>query len=134
MSGCGLGNMAKAFTREYRFELSTVMLAVGILVTFIGTIGVFIPKLPDILLIFNSAIKGSGNWIYWYLVVGPLLVLAGGWWLLDSVRKSLELMNYLKIDSKAKFVKNLDDIEYLAWVLPRKYEEMVIDKKKQFKI
>lgn len=126
--------MVKAFTREFRFELSTVLLAVGILVTFIGAIGVFLPKLPPSLLIFESAIKGSGNWIYWYLVVGPLLVLSGGWWLLDSVRKSLQLMNYLRIDSKAKFVKSLDDIEYLAWVLPRKYEELVMEKKRQFKM
>ncbi len=126
--------MAKAMTREFRFELSTVMLAVGILVTFVGAIGVFVPKLPDWLLIFQSAIKGSGNWIYWYLVLGPILVIGGGWWLIDSVRKTMELMNYLKIDSKAKFVKNMDDIEYLAWVLPRKYEEMVLEKKKQFKM
>ncbi len=126
--------MSKAFTREYRFELSTVMLAVGILVTFIGSIGVFLPKLPDVLLVFQSAIKGSGNWIYWYLVVGPVLLISGGWWLYDSVRKTFELMSFLKIDSKAKFVRNLDDIEYLAWVLPRKYEELVIEKKKQFKM
>lgn len=126
--------MAKAFTREFRFELSTILLAIGILVAFIGAIGVFLPKLPYDLMVFQPAIKGAGNWIYWFLVVGPIMVLSGGWWLFDSVRKSLQLVNYLKIDSKARFVKNLDDIEYLAWVLPRKYEEMVIEKKKQFRM
>lgn len=126
--------MAKSLSREYRFELSTIMLAVGILVTFLGVIGVFLPRLPDSLAVFQSAIRGSGNWIYWYLVIGPLLVIGGAWWLLDSIRKSLQLMNYLKIDSKAKFVKNLDDIEYLAWVLPRKYEQLVVEKKKQFRM
>ncbi len=126
--------MAKSFTREYRFELSTVMLAAGIVVTFIGSIGVFLPRLPDWLLAFEPAISGSGNWIYWYLVLGPLLLLAGGWWLYDSMRKIFSLRKYLKIDSKAKFVKSLDDIEYLAWVLPRKYEEQVLEKKRQFKM
>ena len=53
---------------------------------------------------------------------------------MDSVKKTLELLKYLKVDSKAKFVKNMEEIEYLAWVLPRKYEDMVIDKKRQFKM
>lgn len=126
--------MAKAFTREYRFELSALMLAVGVVITFISTIGLFVPKLPDYLIGFQPAIKAIGYWLYWLLVIGPIMLAGGAWWLIDSVRKSLELLKYLKVDSKAKFVKNLEEIEYLAWVLPRKYEDLVIDKKRQFKV
>ncbi len=126
--------MAKAFTREYRFELSALMLAVGVVITFISTIGLFVPKLPDYLIGFQPAIKAIGYWLYWLLVIGPIMLVGGAWWLIDSVRKSLELLKYLKVDSKAKFVKNLEEIEYLAWVLPRKYEDLVIDKKRQFKV
>ena len=126
--------MAKAFTREYRFELSALMLAVGVVITFISTIGLFLPKLPDYLIGFQPAIKAIGYWLYWLLVIGPIMLVGGAWWLIDSVRKSLELLKYLKVDSKAKFVKNLEEIAYLAWVLPRKYEDLVIDKKRQFKV
>jgi hypothetical protein len=126
--------MAKAFTREYRFELSALMLAVGVVITFISAIGLFVPKLPDYLIGFQPAIKAIGYWLYWLLVIGPIMLVGGAWWLIDSVRKSLELLKYLKVDSKAKFVKNLEEIEYLAWVLPRKYEDLVLDKKRQFKV
>jgi hypothetical protein len=68
------------------------------------------------------------------MVIGPIVMVAGAWWLADSVKKTHDLIKYLRVDSKAKFVKNLEDIEYLAWVLPRKYEDMVIDKKRQFKM
>ncbi|MBX8635865.1 MAG: DUF3198 domain-containing protein [Thermoplasmata archaeon] len=126
--------MAKAFTREFRFELSVLMLAIGVVITFVSALGLFVPKLPAYLLGFQPAIKAIGSWLYWLLVIGPIMLVGGLWWFVDSVKKTFELMKYLKVDSKAKFVKNLEEIEYLAWVLPRKYEDMVIDKKRQFKI
>ena len=126
--------MAKSFSREYRFELSTLLFAIGLLATFIASIGIFVGTLPAYLLPFQPAIKAFGNWIYWLMVIGPIVMVGGAWWLADSVKKTHDLIKYLRVDSKAKFVKNLDDIEYLAWVLPRKYEDMVIDKKRQFKI
>ncbi len=126
--------MAKALTREFRFELSVLMLAVGVVMTFISGVGLFVPKLPSYLIGFQPAIKTIGPWLYWLLVIGPILLVGGVWWFVDSVKKTLELLKYLKVDSKAKFVKNMEEIEYLAWVLPRKYEDMVIDKKRQFKM
>ncbi len=126
--------MAKAFTKEFRFELSVLMLAIGVVLTFISAIGLFVPKLPAYLIGFQPAIKAIGPWLYWLLVIGPIMLVGGLWWFIDSVKKTLELTKYLKVESKAKFVKNLEEIEYLAWVLPRKYEDMVIDKKRQFKM
>jgi hypothetical protein len=56
--------MAKSFSREYRFELSTLLFAIGLLATFIASIGIFIGTLPAYLLPFQPAIKAFGNWIY----------------------------------------------------------------------
>jgi hypothetical protein len=40
---------------------------------------------------------------------------------------------HILLDEKQKaiFIKNLDDVEYLAWRLPSKYEEELIEKKRQ---
>jgi len=126
--------MAKAFTREFRFELSGLMTFIGVFLTVVGAIGIFAPHPPSYLAFLAPVTKISGNWVYWYMILGPLLIVGGVWWLADSIKKTRQLLNFLKIDSKAKFVKNIDEIEYLAWVLPRRYEEMVIDKKRQFKL
>ena len=50
--------------------------------------------------------------------------------LYDFVKKTRELSKLIDTPSKAKFVRNLDDIEYLGWVLPGRYEKKVLDKKK----
>jgi hypothetical protein len=126
--------MAKPFTREYRLELSTLMCAAGALITAVGAAGIFFSSPTGPLSPLVPLASFSGNWIYWYIVIGPILIIGGAWWLYDSLKKIVQLRRFLDVDSKAKFVKNLDEIEYLAWVLPRKYEELVIEKKKQFKV
>ena len=52
----------------------------------------------------------------------------------DFFKKTRELASLIDTPSKAKFVRNLDDIEYLAWVLPQRFEDKVIAKKKEFKL
>lgn len=126
--------MTKPLTREFRLELSTLMVAVGGLLTLVGLTGIFPPPVSSPLYPLVPLAKSSQGWVYWYSGIGPALIVGGAWWLYDSIRKIMQLYEYLNVDSKAKFVKNLDEIEYLAWLLPRKYEELVLDKKKQFKM
>jgi bacteriorhodopsin len=76
--------------------------------------------------------KEVGNWGYWSLGVGAILLLIGGIWFAlyrINVRKFNKLMEE---KSKATFVKKLDDVEYLAWRLPMKFEERLSVKKKDF--
>ncbi|MEM3852423.1 MAG: DUF3198 domain-containing protein [Methanomassiliicoccales archaeon] len=126
--------MGKPITREYRLELSTLTLIAGLVLLLIGTAGIFFGGANGLLSPLLPAAHASGNWTYWYMVAGPILFVGGVWWLYDSLRKIRQLSKYLQVDSKAKFVKNLDEIEYLAWLLPQKYEELVLEKKRQFKM
>lgn len=135
--------MPRDFLTEYRLELSAFLsLAFGFL-TLIGLVGaiyihvenhVVTYKLPSGLSFLKDLIQPFGTWVTWIAVVSPIALLICLWWLYDYVVKVRKLMGFIDNPSRAKFVKNLDDIEYLAWVLPRRFEKQVIERKKEFKL
>ena len=118
--------------RNFKLELSSIVLVVGIIATVIAITGVYFPhESPDFL---RDLHQDLGGWIYWFVVLGPLFLIGGGWYTIDIVRKRREFNKLIETTSKAKFVRNLDRIEYLAWSLSSDYEEKVWEKKQQFKI
>ncbi|MBU1158261.1 MAG: DUF3198 domain-containing protein [Candidatus Thermoplasmatota archaeon] len=125
--------MTKRITIEYRFELSVLMVIVFALVTLVGIVGVFFEdSLPSSISFLSDISTPFGAWVYWLVIMGPIGLVSGIWWLYDYVKKSRKLGNLMKTPSKAKFVRNLDDIEYLAWSLPQRFEDRVLDRKKGF--
>lgn len=123
--------MPKGFLTEYRLELSGLFIVLFGFLTIVGVIGVFFDEnLPTYLLFLTDLTEPAGSWSYWFVVLGPLGLVASIWWLYDYVKKCKKLEVLIDTPSRAKFVRNLDDIEYLAWSLPRRYEKMVIQKKK----
>jgi hypothetical protein len=109
--------MAKSFIKEYRLELAS-----------------FMDALPSYLFALEELSQPFGTWAYWLVVLGPLLLVGGGWWLYDYVKKTRELARLIDTPSKAKFVRRLDDIEYLAWSLPKRFEDQVIERKRKLNV
>lgn len=127
--------MPKGFLTEYRLELSSMFTMLFCFVTIVGVVGVFLDdRLPSWLSFLRDASDPVGSWAYWLVVIGPLGLIVAIWWLYDFVKKSRKLADLMKTPSKAKFVRNLDDIEYLAWSLPQRFEDEVLQKKKDFGI
>jgi Protein of unknown function (DUF3198) len=131
--------LAKQFLTEYRLELGALLTLLFALMTVIGVVGVYLNlsdsnSLPSVLSVLEDLATPFGDWVAWLVVVGPIGLIVCGWWLYDFVRKTRELAELIDTPSKAKFVRNLDDIDYLAWSLPQRYEDLVIAKKKEFKI
>jgi H+/Cl- antiporter ClcA len=125
--------LPKSFLTEYRLELGSMFLLLFCLLTIIGVVGVFFDDgLPSYLMFLTDLTEPTGSWAYWFLVIGPLGAVVSAWWLYDYVKKSRKLADLIKTPSKAKFVRNLDDIEYLAWSLPRRFEKEVLKKKRDF--
>ena len=120
------------YIHEHKVDLSVTMIIIGALLVVIsmgaimaddGESGAF------------STIKDStGGWIYWLMIFGTIILLFGSFYFIDFTIKRKEFYKLFKERSKSKFIKNQDRIEELAWRLHPKYEEMVIDKKKQLKI
>lgn len=125
--------MPKSFLTEYRLELGSMFLLLFCLLTIIGVVGVFLEdSLPSSMTFLLDLTEPIGTWAYWFVIVGPLGVVVAAWWLYDYVKKSRKLADLIKTPSRAKFVRNLDDIEYLAWSLPKRYEKEVLRKKRDF--
>ncbi len=127
--------MPKGILTEYRLELSSMFSLLFVLVTIIGVAGVFLgDDTPSYLIFLKDLTDPIGTWSSWLLVIGPLGLIVAVWWLYDYAKKSKKLADLMKTPSKAKFVRNLDDIEYLAWSLPQRFEDEVIKRKKDLGI
>jgi len=125
--------LPKSLLTEYRIELGSLLVLVFTLLTIVGVVGVFYDEdVPSYLAPLKDLTEPFGDWVYWLVVAGPLGLVVGIWWIYDFLKKTRKLASLLKTPSKAKFVRNLDDIEYLAWSLPQRFEDQVLKKKKDF--
>lgn len=124
---------------EYRLELSSFLGLLFGFLTIIGILGTYLNmdennRLPSYISFLQDLSDPFGRWISWIVVAAPIGLIVCAWWYYDYLKKIRELAELIDTPSKAKFVRNLDEIEYLAWSLPQRYEDRVLTKKKDFKI
>jgi len=120
---------------EYRAELSAFLLIIFGLAGFIGILGAATNEQPTgDFAAFQGLISAFGDWVYWLALIGPVGFFIVIWWALDFVLKIRKLKELIDTESKAKFIKNMDDIDFLAWRLPKRYKAMVSRKKADLKI
>lgn len=75
-----------------------------------------------------------GNWAFWLVIGGLLILVPGIYYLATFIKQLREFNELMKTDSKALFIKNQDRIEELAWRLHPRYEKLVIEKKVKLKV
>ena len=127
--------MGKSLLTEYRLELCSFLVMVSIFLSIIGVAGTFFSEgVPGYLSFLEELSSPFGDWSYWLLIIGPLLLVGAVWWLYDYVKKVRSLSRLISTPSKAKFVRNLDEIEYLAWSLPQRFETKVLEMKRRFNV
>lgn len=127
--------MRRNILTEYRLELVVILLLLCGFASVIGVIGVLLgPALPGSWGIFQDLIDPLGGWIYWLVLLGLIGLAFSTWWLLDFIFKAKKLRKMIETMSKAKFIKNMDEIEYIAWRLPGKYKMLVARKKSELRI
>lgn len=120
------------FLREVKLEVSYVVFALGVLMSLLAAFHYFLrAHLPGAVI---DLLNDIGNWIIWFVVVGPLLAFVGGWYFIDLLRKRREFERLITVNSKAHFVRNQARLETLAWYLPSDYEERIIEQKGRWKI
>jgi hypothetical protein len=119
--------------RELRLELSAMFFIAGIVLT-IFPVGHYFVKAPNLPPILQDIDLRLGEWNVWLIVLGPLLLLSGGYYFIDTIRKRREFERLIDTDSKAKFVRNQDRIEFLAWLLGKQYHQRSERKKVEFNL
>ena len=75
-----------------------------------------------------------GSWAFYVLLAGFLIFLYGGIEFYTYLKRTRKLRRLLSLTSKASVIKNLEEMEYLAWCLSDEWDEAVKQKKKEFHI
>ncbi|MEE9223465.1 MAG: DUF3198 domain-containing protein [Thermoplasmata archaeon] len=120
------------FMKEFALELSSMVLMVGAIMAFFLVLKYgFEDVLPFYL---KDILDGIGNWIVWMVVLGPILLMGGGWYFFDGLNKRREFSKLIDTDSKAVFLRNHDRLEELAYHLTESHKQIFYDKRDSFKI
>ena len=122
----------RRFLTNYALQFGLVLFILGIILTILGILGVFYGE-SDINFL-KQATDAVGDWIYWCILIGPVLLIAGGWYFIDNIMKRREFRELMETTSKSKFIKNQDQAEFLAWKLTPKHQNQLMEKKKEFHI
>lgn len=100
-------------------------LVIAVLVTLTGVI-LSVVSLLDL----AADLIDLNGWEYWIIVAGLIVFVIGIYLLAGYLKLVSQFERYMKIDSRAEFKKELDEIEYLAWRLPSKFGKRLEAKKK----
>lgn len=120
------------FTREFALEMSSIILMLGIIMTFFLVLKYGFEDVVPFYL--KDIIDGIGNWMVWMVVLGPIFLMGGGWYFFDGINKRKEFTKLMDTDSKAVFVRNYDRLEELAYYLTERHRQIFYDKRDEFKI
>ena len=114
--------MSKPFVVERAGLLSSLILIASLVMIAVGLADATVGGL------------GLGGWGGPLLVAGLLIFVVGLYWLVSYLKTISALKELIGIESKAAFIKELDEAGYLAWRLPQKYEDALAERKKRFGI
>ncbi len=118
--------------RTERAAISILVLAAGFLLTILA-LGAFTPLMDayPFTTIDASTNKGGANYDLVFVILGPILVIVGGYLVgaYFTARRKFEHLMLTK--SKAEFLRNIPDLEELLWDLtPRdqvRYEDKLAE-------
>ena len=112
--------MAKPFLTEHAGHLSLLIALVSGFVVAVA--------LADM----STGSLGLDGWSAYLLVAGLIAFLVAIIWLATYLKTVRDFKALVDENSKAVFIRNIDDAEYLAWKLPMKYERELAEKKRSF--
>jgi len=113
-----VGAIKELFLREARLEVSLMLFVVALFAMIEAITQAFFYGAPP----FTDLHKAVGGWVIWTGFLGLLLLFGGGYYTWDSIRKRREFRKLLDTTSKQKFLRNREEIQRLAFILPRAYE------------
>ena len=128
--------MLKELYRKNVLLINLIGLIIGLIFLVLSSIGIFLSDMDfakdnEFLQSFFDAM---GNYIHWVFIGVITLTIACGWIFGDLMLKQQQFKKLIDTGSKAIFVRNLVELEELAWKLGPKYMDIVYERKKKFRI
>lgn len=123
-------NPIKRFLQNYILIISFLGLIFGFLIAVIGIGNAFLNK--DFSVIGDG--KRIGRYSILLAIIGSLLLIASLFYFIATILNRRKFQKLIDTHSKAKFIRNLDEIEKLAWKLSEKERKKVELMRRKFKI
>jgi len=91
-----------SFWYEHRFELSGSIFAVGVVLMFVMVIAYVssVRAWAETVPILQNLLVGIGPWIFWEAIVAVFVLLFGGFYFVDTLRKGREFERLIRTNSK----------------------------------
>ena len=119
------------FFREYVFGLSIVAMIVGLIVLFIGVLGMWFGDVAkDLLNLTDDAIA----WGLYVLIIGLIVFGTGIYYLYDFIVKKKFVLEELQTNKRSELLKRHSELKESVRHLPSKYKEMLKEKEKELRI
>ena len=119
------------FFREYVFGLSIVAMIVGLIVLFIGVLGMWFGDVAkDLLSLTDDAIA----WGLYVLIIGLIVFGMGIYYLYDFIVKKKFVLEEIQTNKRSELLKKHSELKESVRHLPSKYKEMVKEKEKELRI
>jgi len=118
--------------RTHRFPLSCIVLGVGVLMVILS-LGDFTPlnavwPFTTINSYTDQSGNGGENWNLVFVIVGPILVIIGGYLVGAYLVARSRFEQLMRSKSKAELLRNIPEIEDLLWdLLP--YDQVRFEQK-----
>jgi hypothetical protein len=120
------------FMKENQQGLSFALFAVSFVFMGLSIIAIFFSG--KVTGGFKNFVDYVGEW-KWWIIIASVILLCISIYLIYTYNKNLKKFKELMdTDSKAIFVRNIEEIEYLAFELGPAYESQVDEKKQNLKI
>lgn len=129
--------------RTYRFPISVVVLAVGILLTVLA-IGDFIPQLASTSVYSTlnkytdpsqmGTVANEPNYDLAFIIIGPIVALVGGYLVGAYMLARRKFEHLMESRSKAEFLRNIPELEDILWDLTPADEQRYLAKRAELKI
>ena len=119
------------FFREYIFGLSIVATIVGVIVLFIGVIGIWFEDVA------RNVLNLTGEIIIWgpyVLIIGLIVFGMGIYYLYGFIVKKKLVLEELQTNKRSELLKKHGELKEAVRHLPSKYKEMVKEKEKELRI
>jgi hypothetical protein len=126
-----LGKWARWWKLNYHY-LAWLCLIGGLGTALVGGLGVaYIDGTPPT---GFEAFAEIGAWGYWGLLLGMLAALAGGFYTYSHLSKLRTFERLMSNRGRANFIKDLDEIEHLAYNLGPSFEMRVYERKLEYRL
>lgn len=107
---------------------SLLGLILGILATSMGALWILLPDTATTIELLNQI----GDWNYWILLGGIIVLFAGIYYLYSYIKNKTFLQEEITAERRSEFIKKHKELKAAARNLPCKYQDMLKEAEERF--